>query len=265
MLVHFHRLLHILGLGITTPGTDEDRHTLSQGSMSTSKWIPELIQSVATSSTRDYFVCTSAFSFALGNTASDLLASLAQFARLLPQHADDISLLRGEIREGLSGTELSRLKAKVKSAWASALNNILPRFDLVVVDEAHNLKKGRESSDRNQLLAMLLGAEVETRNRVGRLLLLSATPFDRQLSHATRELAQSGKTMSACPLAAHTLKRNLEFDLVDFHVDQRGQLAVRACHPVVHFNSEELAFIATSVAAEADRLEQILLGLIGSD
>jgi len=71
--------------------------------------------------------------------------------------------------------------------------------------------------------------------------------------------------MSACPLVTHTLKRNLEFDLVDFHVDQRGQLGVRACHPVVHFNSEELAFIAASVAAEADRLEQILLGLIGSD
>ncbi|MFG3454816.1 hypothetical protein [Stutzerimonas stutzeri] len=50
-----------------------------------------------------------------------------------------------------------------------------------------------------------------------------------------------------------------------FHVDQRGQLAVRACHPVVYFNSEELAFIAASVAAEADRLEQILLGLIRSD
>lgn len=84
-------------------------------------------------------------------------------------------------------------------------------------------------------------------------------------SHATQALAWNGKTMSACPLVTHTLKRNLEFDLVDFHVDQRGQLAVRACHPVVHFNSEELAFIATSVAAEADRLEQILLGLIGSD
>jgi len=84
-------------------------------------------------------------------------------------------------------------------------------------------------------------------------------------SHATQVLAQNGKTMSACPLVTHTLKRNLEFDLVDFHVDQRGQLAVRACHPVVHFNSEELAFITTSVAAEADRLEQILLGLIGSD
>lgn len=150
--------------------------------------LPELIQSVATSSTRDYFVCTSAFSFALGNTASDLLASLAQFARLLPQHADDISLLRCEIREALSGTELSTLKAKVKSAWASALNNILPRFDLVVVDEAHNLKKGRESSDRNQLLAMLLGAEDQARNRVGRLLLLSATPFDRQLNHLRNQL-----------------------------------------------------------------------------
>jgi len=84
-------------------------------------------------------------------------------------------------------------------------------------------------------------------------------------SHATQALARNGKTMSACPLVTHTLKHNLEFDLVDFHVDQHGQLAVRACHPVVHFNSEELAFIAASVAAEVDRLEQILLGLIGSD
>jgi hypothetical protein len=42
-------------------------------------------------------------------------------------------------------------------------------------------------------------------------------------------------------------------------------LAVRACHPLAHLNNEELSFIACSVASEADRLEQILLGLVGSE
>lgn len=61
--------------------------------------LPELIQEVATSSTRDYFICTSAFSFALGNTVSDLQASLDQFVRLLPQHAEKAKKLRAELDE----------------------------------------------------------------------------------------------------------------------------------------------------------------------
>ena len=154
--------------------------------------LPELIQSVATTNTRDYFICTSAFSFALGNTAAELLSSLDDFALRLPQHAETISGLRKDIQEDLSASELSRLKGKVKAAWASALNNILPRFDLVIVDEAHNLKKARDSSDRNQLLAMLLGADDEASKRVGRLLLLSATPFDRQLNHLRNQLGLFG-------------------------------------------------------------------------
>lgn len=81
----------------------------------------------------------------------------------------------------------------------------------------------------------------------------------------TLALTQTDKTVSACPLITHTLKRNLSFDLVDFHINHHGQLAVRACHPIVHLNNEELEFIACSVASEADRLEQILLGLVGSD
>lgn len=159
--------------------------------------LPELIQAVATSSTRDYFICTSAFSFALGNTVSDLQASLNQFVRLLPQHAEAANTLRTELHEGLSGAEFSKLKAKVKTAWATALNSILPRFDLVVVDEAHNLKKGRDTSDRNQLLAMLLGSGCEDTSRVGRLLLLSATPFDRQLNHLHNQLNLFGLSRQA--------------------------------------------------------------------
>lgn len=159
--------------------------------------LPELIQAVATSSDRDYFICTSAFSFALGNTVTDLQASLSEFARLLPQHAEEVHKLRAELHEGLSVAELSRLKTEVKKAWATALNNILPRFDLVVVDEAHNLKKGRDTSDRNQLLAMLLGSDSESTNRVGRLLLLSATPFDRQLNHLHNQLNLFGLSREA--------------------------------------------------------------------
>ncbi len=159
--------------------------------------LTDLIQKVATSSTRDYFICTSAFSFALGNTVADLRASLSQFARLLPQHMEAASTLRTELHDGLSGSEFSKLKSKVKAAWAKALNDILPRFDLVVVDEAHNLKKGRDTSDRNQLLAMLLGADSESTNRVGRLLLLSATPFDRQLNHLHNQLNLFGFSREA--------------------------------------------------------------------
>ena len=93
-------------------------------------------------------------------------------------------------------------------------------------------------------------------------MIFSSVVLDNQ---RTLALAQPGKTVANCPLITHTLKRNLAFDLVDFHVDHLGQLAVRACHPLAHLNSEELAFIACSVAAESDRLEQILLGLVGSD
>ncbi len=159
--------------------------------------LPELIQAVATSSTRDYFICTSAFSFALGNTVADLRGALNQFVRLLPQYEDVAMTLRSELYAGLSGAAFSTLKAKVKAAWATALNNILPRFDLVVVDEAHNLKKGRDTSDRNQLLAMLLGSDSEDTNRVGRLLLLSATPLDRQLNHLRNQLDLFGMSCQA--------------------------------------------------------------------
>lgn len=159
--------------------------------------LPELIQAVATSSNRDYFICTSAFSFSLGNTAADLKKSLKHFVQLLPQHAAEANRLLAEMHEGLSGAEFTKLKSKVKAAWAKALNSILPRFDLVVVDEAHNLKKGKNTSDRNQLLAMLLGSDSARTNRVGRLLLLSATPYDRQLNHLHNQLILFGMSRAA--------------------------------------------------------------------
>ena len=58
----------------------------------------------------------------------------------------------------------------------------------------------------------------------------------------------------------YTLRRNTGFDLVDFHVNRQGELAVRACHPLQWLNSEELGCMGLLVAAEADRLEHIIRG-----
>lgn len=163
--------------------------------------VAEFIQAVATSSNRDYFICTSAFSFALGNSVTDLTKSLQQLVELLPQYAEEATALFGEMGGELSSAEFYTLKRKVKAAWAKALNSILPRFDLVVVDEAHNLKKGRDTSDRNHLLAMLLGVDTAQTNRVARLLLLSATPFDRDLKQLHNQISLFGMSWAA-PLPA---------------------------------------------------------------
>ena len=59
-------------------------------------------------------------------------------------------------------------------------------------------------------------------------------------------------------LLAHTLGRNRRFDVVDFHVDADQGLSVRALHPLGHLNREELDFICHQVAANAQRLRQVL-------
>jgi hypothetical protein len=159
--------------------------------------LQELIHAVATASERDYFICTSAFSFALGNTQEDLRNSLDQFTHLFPQHQHQIADLKQQTLKFVDAAKLLELKASVKHKWAAALNAILPRFDLVVVDEAHNLKKGRSSSDRNELLATILGADDPDKSRLKRLLLLSATPYDRQLDHLRNQLDLFGFAQKA--------------------------------------------------------------------
>lgn len=57
-----------------------------------------------------------------------------------------------------------------------------------------------------------------------------------------------------------TLKRNARFDIVDFYINREKWICVRAIHPIQHLNQEELAFLMLTVASEADRLEQIMLG-----
>jgi hypothetical protein len=80
-----------------------------------------------------------------------------------------------------------RNKWAFKDAFARAVNAVIPAFDLLVIDEAHNLKHGFgvDVSSRNRLLGLTLGHpddEAPLINggmvKVDRVLALSATPIE---------------------------------------------------------------------------------------
>lgn len=150
--------------------------------------LSEVVQTVASGNERDLFICTSAFSFAMGNTVADMLRWTQRFEELMPQHRKLLEKIVRQLNTMYGRSNPGGLKRQVKDVWVKALGEMLPRFDLVVVDEAHNLRAGLESSDRNRLLATLLGDN----KRIKRLLLMSATPYDRHLEQLRNQLALFG-------------------------------------------------------------------------
>jgi superfamily II DNA or RNA helicase len=156
--------------------------------------LSDLVQAVATNSARDYFICASAFSLPLSGNRSDLMSKLNHFRNELPQNSLKVEELIEQLKRlDPDDSTLPDFKLKVKRCWANALNTILPPFDLVVVDEAHNYRRGLQSADRNQLLATVLGTNKNSTLRVKRVLLLSATPFDRDIGQLQRQLELFGK------------------------------------------------------------------------
>lgn len=124
---------------------------------------------------RDFFLRMTSFSLALKHAeARD------RYRRKLLEHVD---WLRPELR--------AREPAEFREQYGRALNALLPDIDLLVVDEAHNLRKGfgrpgdRYTSNRNRVLGLMLGhgqAMGDGRPwylpRVKSVLCLSATPFE---------------------------------------------------------------------------------------
>ena len=171
--------------------------------------LSDLVQAVATESARDYFICTSAFSLPMGGTSAELRVTLDRFRTALPQNAARVDTLIEALRNvNSTDVDMAAFKLRVKQSWAAALNGILPQFDLVVVDEAHNYRRGLQSADRNQLLATVLGTDKGSSStsikRVNRVLLLSATPFDREIGQLKRqlELFAKGELLEVSPKAS---------------------------------------------------------------
>jgi len=88
------------------------------------------------------------------------------------------------------------IKDSVKYEYAKALNYVLPTFDLVVIDEAHNFKHNFDSSARNRVLSRVLGFNEKDsyQPRVKHSLLLSATPYDRDINQLRNQLNLVGKS-----------------------------------------------------------------------
>ena len=88
-----------------------------------------------------------------------------------------------------------------RDAFAVALNGAVPEADLVIVDEAHNLKHGfrADGSTRNRVMGLAFGhpegAAFEQpwyKKKAKRVLLLSATPFEDDYAAIQRQLAVFG-------------------------------------------------------------------------
>ncbi|MBS0348846.1 MAG: hypothetical protein JSR69_20550 [Proteobacteria bacterium] len=126
----------------------------------------------------DVFLPLSALSFHLSGSAP------ADWARRVTELADSVG---AHVGEDLSALEN---KDEFKALAASLVNRVIPRYDLVVIDEAHLLKggAGASASDRARFLARVLGAPgFAGQRRFGGALLLSGTPFDRDLRQLARQ------------------------------------------------------------------------------
>ena len=162
---------------IRTPQGDPGTPSISCSS------IDELIHAATTGYYGDIFVRMSSFSMAMGEDEE----GLQRHWKALQEHVPASVL--GQYRPA---------KQDVKKAYAKALNYLLPTFDLVVIDEAHNFKHSFESSARNLALSRVLGFNSEDgegyRRRVKSALLLSATPFDINPLHLYNQLNLVGKS-----------------------------------------------------------------------
>lgn len=144
--------------------------------------VDELIHAATTGYYGDIFVRMSSFSIAMGEDEEGLDRHLRELREHVP------ASVLGKVQRGKEG---------VKKAYAKALNYLLPTFDLVVIDEAHNFKHPFESSARNLTLSRILGFNNEPgetyRRRVRSALLISATPFDVNPVHLYNQLNMVGR------------------------------------------------------------------------
>ncbi len=161
--------------------------------------VAELLHGASSGYYADYFIGKDSFSMGLSDDQTTLRRKRDELRKLVPAHE----------WKGAIGS-----KHDVKEQYARALNYILPTFDLVVIDEAHNFKHDFESSDRNRVLSGVLGfRDVDGYvTRARHALLLSATPYDRNLNQLRNQLAMVGR-----------------MDLLPEDVDEQDQPRVREC------------------------------------
>ncbi|MBL3528890.1 MAG: DEAD/DEAH box helicase family protein [gamma proteobacterium endosymbiont of Lamellibrachia anaximandri] len=142
--------------------------------------VVDLLHDAASGYYADFFIGKDSFSIGLNDDESVWKRKRDQLKAIIPAHEWD----------GVIET-----KYEVKEQYARALNYVLPTFDLVIIDEAHNFKHDFESSDRNKVLSGVLGFREGEGYfpRVRHAILLSATPYDRNLNQLRNQLKMVGR------------------------------------------------------------------------
>jgi hypothetical protein len=156
-----------------------------------------LVREASLNPERDFFVRLTSFSLAVGRDAK----ALQRFRRGLREHLP---------WAGRGVLDL-RSPETFKDNFARAVCAALPPFDLVIVDEGHNLKHGlrKGAAARNRVLALALGHPSERPRafpgygpRARRVLLLSATPLESDYTQLWNQLDVVGFGDSAAPLVS---------------------------------------------------------------
>jgi hypothetical protein len=149
-----------------------------------------LVHETSLDSHRDFFARLTSFSLPLGGKNDEV--DLGEARRLRNGLKPYLRWMEDEVFD-------LRQKQAFKDNFARALCCALPKFDLVVVDEGHNLKHGfrEDSSSRNRTLAIAMGHPRSNsdarlfRNfgpRAARVLFLSATPVEDSYTHLWNQL-----------------------------------------------------------------------------
>lgn len=149
----------------------------------------DLVRETALDPHRDFFARMTSFSLAVTGRGALTIEDVRGLRDGLRAH---LPWIRDEVFD-------LRSKQAFKDNFAAALCCALPTFDLVIIDEAHNLKHGFSASSaaRNRVLALALGRDpstIDTRlfpgyaARAKRILLLSATPVEESYIHLWNQL-----------------------------------------------------------------------------
>jgi hypothetical protein len=150
------------------------------------------VREVIVDSKRDFFLRLTSFSLALGEDVER-----KAWRRLRDELRHEVPWLPEE------ALDLRSKKDVFKDNFARAVCCALPVFDLVIVDEGHNLKHGFKAgvAARNRVLALALGHPSETSAnrlfpeygpRAKRVLFLSATPLEETYRHVLNQLDVCG-------------------------------------------------------------------------
>jgi superfamily II DNA or RNA helicase len=149
----------------------------------------DLAHDVTLNPNRDFFLRLSSFSLPVAGKELVDAEAARRFRDGLRRH---LPWMREEVFD-------LRHKQAFKDNMARALCCALPRFDLVIVDEGHNLKHGfgENVSARNRVLALAMGrpgADADPKlfpgygPRAKRVLFLSATPVEESYRHLWNQL-----------------------------------------------------------------------------